>query len=133
MMHHGILEHYTGQNQLDPGYVIDDYETVAHDFTEAGLNIMFTGHYHANDIVSRTDGDKILYDIETGSMVTAPIPYRIITLKGSIAGYHDKIYYPYCLSTSRRPRPADLCQRIPFRSPGRVYRFRDFATALLTA
>jgi 3',5'-cyclic AMP phosphodiesterase CpdA len=83
MMHHGILEHYTGQNQLDPGYVIDDYETVAQDFTEAGLNIVFTGHYHANDIVSRTDGDKILYDIETGSMVTAPIPYRIITLKGT--------------------------------------------------
>jgi hypothetical protein len=83
MMHHGILEHYTGQNQLDPGYVIDDYVSVAHDFTEAGLHIMFTGHYHANDIVSRTDGDKILYDIETGSMVTAPIPYRLITLTGS--------------------------------------------------
>jgi len=83
MMHHGILEHYTGQNQLDPGYVIDDYETTAHDFTIAGLTIMLTGHYHANDIVSRTDGDKVLYDIETGSMVTAPSPYRIITLQGN--------------------------------------------------
>ena len=83
MMHHGMVEHYTGQNQLDPGYVIDDYETVAHAFTQAGLHIIFTGHYHANDITSRADGDKILYDIETGSMVTAPSPYRIITLKGS--------------------------------------------------
>ena len=83
MMHHGIVEHYTGQNQLDPGYVIDDYETVAHEFTQAGLSVMFTGHYHANDITSRADGDKILYDIETGSMVTAPVPYRIITVKGN--------------------------------------------------
>ena len=83
MMHHGILEHYTGQNQLDPGYVVDDYETIAHDFTMAGLSIMFTGHYHANDITSRTDGDKILYDIETGSMVTPPSPYRIINVKGN--------------------------------------------------
>lgn len=82
MMHHGILEHYTGQNQLDPGYVIDDYEKTAHDFTLAGLSIMFTGHYHANDITSRKDGDKILYDIETGSMVTAPSPYRIINIAG---------------------------------------------------
>ncbi len=82
MMHHGIVEHYTGQNQLDPGYVIDDYENIAHDFTVAGLSIMFTGHYHANDITSRADGDKTLYDIETGSMVTAPIPYRIITISG---------------------------------------------------
>jgi 3',5'-cyclic AMP phosphodiesterase CpdA len=83
MMHHGIVEHYTGQNQLDPGYVIDDYESVVHDFTNAGLRIVFTGHYHANDITSRQDGNNILYDIETGSMVTAPSPYRIITIKGN--------------------------------------------------
>lgn len=81
MMHHGIVEHYTGQNQLDPGYVIDDYENIAHAFTEAGLSIMFTGHYHANDITSRQDGNNILYDIETGSMVTAPVPYRMITVR----------------------------------------------------
>ncbi|MFI5156105.1 MAG: metallophosphoesterase family protein [Chitinophagales bacterium] len=82
MMHHGILEHYYGQNQLDPGYVIDDYESVAHDFTMAGLSIVFTGHYHANDITSRQDGDKTLYDIETGSMVTPPSPYRMISIRG---------------------------------------------------
>jgi len=83
MMHHGIMEHYAGQNQLDPGYVVDDNESIAHDFTMAGLSFMFTGHYHANDITSRSDGDKILYDIETGSMVTPPSPYRIITVKGT--------------------------------------------------
>ena len=82
MMHHGMVEHYAGQNQLDPGYVIDDYETIAHEFTTAGLSIIFTGHYHANDVTSRTDGDNILYDIETGSMVTAPSPYRIVTVDG---------------------------------------------------
>ena len=83
MMHHGIVEHYAGQNQLDPGYVIDDYENVVHNFTMAGLSVVFTGHYHANDITSRQDGNKILYDIETGSMVTAPIPYRLITIRGN--------------------------------------------------
>ncbi len=83
MMHHGILEHFIGQNQLDPGYVVDDYETLAHDFSAAGMNIVFTGHYHANDITSRTEGKNILYDIETGSMVTPPSPYRIITIKGA--------------------------------------------------
>ena len=83
MMHHGLVEHYTGQNQLDPGYVIDDYENISSDFMMAGLSVIFTGHYHANDITSRTVGDKILYDIETGSMVTAPIPYRIITVRGT--------------------------------------------------
>jgi 3',5'-cyclic AMP phosphodiesterase CpdA len=83
MMHHGIMEHYIGQNQLDPGYVVDDYETIAHEFTMAGLSIMFTGHYHANDITSRADGNKILYDIETGSLVTPISPFRIITIQGT--------------------------------------------------
>jgi hypothetical protein len=47
----------------------------------AGLKVMFTGHYHANDItmLGGENGDA-LYDIETGSLVTPPSPFRIITL-----------------------------------------------------
>jgi hypothetical protein len=26
MMHHNLIEHYAGQSQLDPGYVIDDFD-----------------------------------------------------------------------------------------------------------
>ncbi|PWT73312.1 MAG: metallophosphoesterase [Bacteroidetes bacterium] len=81
MMHHGILEHYTGQNQLDPGYVTDDYQNISSKFMSAGLKVMFTGHYHANDITSKDEGGNTLYDIETGSMVTAPIPYRIVNIQ----------------------------------------------------
>jgi hypothetical protein len=39
---------------------------------------MFTGHYHANDITSRDFQTSTLYDIETGSTVTAPCPYRTV-------------------------------------------------------
>jgi hypothetical protein len=81
MMHHNLIEHYAGQSQLDPGYVIDDWENVANTLADAGLKIIFTGHYHANDISSYSHNNKVLYDIETGSLVTAPCPYRIITMK----------------------------------------------------
>lgn len=83
MMHHNLIEHYAGQSQLDPGYVTENRETVADEFRNAGMSIIFTGHYHANDVSRRTTGDKELYDIETGSLVTAPIPYRMLTLKGN--------------------------------------------------
>jgi predicted phosphodiesterase len=83
MMHHNLIEHYAGQTQLDPGYVTEDWESVSDQFMAAGMSIIFTGHYHANDITRRVTGDKELYDIETGSLVTAPIPYRMITLKGN--------------------------------------------------
>jgi 3',5'-cyclic AMP phosphodiesterase CpdA len=80
MMHHNMIEHYVGQTQLDPGYVTDNWETEADQFMNAGMSVIFTGHYHANDITQRVTGDKELFDIETGSLVTAPIPYRIITM-----------------------------------------------------
>ena len=79
MMHHNLIEHYTGQSQLDPGYVIDNYEQVANTLMDAGLKIIFTGHYHASDISSYEHNGNKLFDIETGSLVTAPIPYRIVT------------------------------------------------------
>ncbi|HTE09397.1 MAG TPA: metallophosphoesterase [Chitinophagaceae bacterium] len=81
MMHHNLIEHYAGQSQLDPGYVIDDWQNVANTLADAGLKIIFTGHYHANDISSYTHNGNELIDIETGSLVTAPSPYRFVTIK----------------------------------------------------
>jgi len=80
MMHHGIMEHYAGQGELDPGYVTDNWETNADALIDAGLRVMFTGHYHANDITMRAKGNNALFDIETGSLVTPPSPFRIISM-----------------------------------------------------
>jgi hypothetical protein len=46
----------------------------------AGLRVIFTGHYHANDIAEFTNDGKTLYDIQTGSLVTPLSPYRIMKL-----------------------------------------------------
>lgn len=81
MMHHNLIEHYAGQSQLDPGYVVDDWQNVVNTLMDAGLKIIFTGHYHANDISAYSHNGHELFDIETGSLVTAPIPYRIVTMK----------------------------------------------------
>ncbi len=81
MMHHNLIEHYAGQSQLDPGYVVDNWQTNVNTLIAAGLKIIFTGHYHANDITSYANNGKKLTDIQTGSLVTAPIPYRIIMMK----------------------------------------------------
>jgi len=81
MMHHNLIEHYAGQSQLDPGYVVDDWQTNVNTLMAAGLKIIFTGHYHANDITGYENNGKKLTDIQTGSLVTAPIPYRIIMMK----------------------------------------------------
>lgn len=81
MMHHGILEHYAGQKALFPEYVLDDYQTVSRVFAAYGMNVVFTGHYHAQDVVQASFNPGRLFDIETGSAVTFPCPYRLLSLE----------------------------------------------------
>jgi 3',5'-cyclic AMP phosphodiesterase CpdA len=81
MMHHGILEHFSGQKTLFPDYVIDDYTNVASLFAAGGMKAVFTGHFHAQDVAKGTFNGNTLYDIETGSSVTYPCPYRVLDLE----------------------------------------------------
>ncbi len=81
-MHHGILEHYPFNLKFYSEYLIDNHETFKERLSNAGVKMVFTGHFHAQDITAQTiqSSGKTLYDIETGSLVTAPCPYRIIEL-----------------------------------------------------
>jgi DNA repair exonuclease SbcCD nuclease subunit len=80
MMHHGLMEHFVGQKTLFPQYVVDNYQTVASLFASYGMKLVFTGHFHAQDIVQGTFNGNTIYDIETGSTVTYPCPYRLMDL-----------------------------------------------------
>lgn len=80
MMHHGMVEHFAGQSAMFSEYVIADWKNVSSALADSGMNVVFTGHFHAQDIAKATGKKGYIYDIETGSTVTAPCPYRIATL-----------------------------------------------------
>jgi 3',5'-cyclic AMP phosphodiesterase CpdA len=80
MMHHGIIEHFMGESVMFPDYLVDNWGTRADDLMQAGLKVIFTGHFHANDATQRVSGNLTLTDIETGSPVIWESPYRIINL-----------------------------------------------------
>ncbi|MFO7932816.1 MAG: metallophosphoesterase [Bacteroidales bacterium] len=83
MMHHGVLEHFRGQNRYFNEYVVNDHRKVSRMLAENGIRVVFTGHYHANDITLKEWSDgSVLYDVETGSLVTFPCPIRKIKLAG---------------------------------------------------
>ena len=93
IQHHGITEHYTGQSTAFAEYVIDDWQAVSITLANAGLRMVFTGHYHANDITESTpgaDGLPTLFDIETGSLVTYPSPVRFVSLTEKAAAIHTE-------------------------------------------
>ncbi len=81
MMHHGLMEHYQGQNMVDPGYVVTNSDDDINSLINAGLKMILTGHYHATDITKKTlENGKFVFDVETGSTVTYPCTYRMLTI-----------------------------------------------------
>ncbi|MCS7090845.1 MAG: esterase-like activity of phytase family protein [Verrucomicrobiota bacterium] len=80
MVHHNVLEHFPGQKGLFPDYVLDNFETVQAEWARFGLRIVFTGHFHAQDIARVEHPAGTLFDVQTGSLVTYPSPYRMVTL-----------------------------------------------------
>ncbi len=81
MMHHGVVEHWDGQAKLHPEYLVEDHPFVGELLASYGVRLVFTGHYHAQDVARADYGEAgFLYDVETGSLATAPCPVRYCEL-----------------------------------------------------
>lgn len=84
MMHHGLVEHFMYQSQFFAQYLVYDWNRLANLFADHGVEIIFTGHFHANDIARLTSSKgNTIYDIETGSLSAYPFPYRLAELSDS--------------------------------------------------
>lgn len=81
MCHHGIVEHFKGQADIFAPYLVEDYDTIANTLADAGMEYVFTGHFHAQDVATKTtpSGNKIM-DIMTGSSVSYPSPIRYVEI-----------------------------------------------------
>ncbi|MBN1652510.1 MAG: metallophosphoesterase [Deltaproteobacteria bacterium] len=85
-MHHNLVEHFTEQSKLPllgDEYVVDDWMQVSRRVAEAGLRLVFSGHYHAQDITKQSwqESDLFLFDVETGSLITYPDPFRKVSIE----------------------------------------------------
>lgn len=79
MVHHNVIEHIPGQanHPLGRRYILENAPVLQKILRAAGVNLVFTGHLHTQDI-AYNDG---IYDITTGSLVSYPHPYRILHLR----------------------------------------------------
>lgn len=80
--HHGLVEHFSMEEELMSMYLVDNYDCLAQEYADAGMSVVFTGHMHALDIAATTtESGNTLYDVETGSALTYPSPMRFVTLR----------------------------------------------------
>ena len=78
MIHHNVLEHLPGQakHPLGKRYILQNREALIHRLQAGGVNLILTGHLHVQDIVQESG----LWEVTTGSLVSYPHPYRILTV-----------------------------------------------------
>jgi hypothetical protein len=82
--------------------VLDHYAEVAAMYAHYRLHVVFSGHFHSQDITLRRYPQKgFLYDIETGSLVTYPCALREVrvTDQGRM-----RITTDYITATRSHPR-----------------------------
>ncbi len=78
MMHHGIVSHFNWQDKVMKEYLVDNWRKLAQKIAKMGIKVCFTGHFHSQDV----SGKYGLTDMETGSTVSYPHPYRLIEVDG---------------------------------------------------
>lgn len=76
-MHHGMIPHTPLQESLFRDYWIENGVQAASMLRAAGLSVIFTGHFHAQEIVGRSFNGRTLHDIKTASLVTYPCAVRL--------------------------------------------------------
>ncbi|MEN9234337.1 MAG: metallophosphoesterase [Gloeomargarita sp. DG_1_5_bins_55] len=77
MVHHNICEHLPNQSRsiLGQRYLLDNRLELQQLLKKHGINLVFTGHLHVQDIAEE-DG---FFDVTTGSLVSYPHAYRLVT------------------------------------------------------
>ncbi|MEA5468857.1 metallophosphoesterase [Spirulina sp. 06S082] len=76
MIHHNVIEHLPDQSQHPMGkrYMLDNAPILLEKLRKAGVQLIFSGHLHVQDIAEQAG----IYDIVTGSTVGYPHPYRLL-------------------------------------------------------
>jgi predicted MPP superfamily phosphohydrolase len=87
MMHHPLIPHFTGVDNFVETAVVANYETVRNALADAGVKVVFTGHFHTSDIAMDKNADlsRDIYDVNTGSLISYPCDYRVVTLSNDLS------------------------------------------------
>jgi len=85
VMHHNFIKH---SERLYKGYVLDNSDDVVPLFDQLGLNMVLSGHMHAQSIKMTEQTNNTIYDIVTPAMSIYPMSYGVIDYeKGSGFSY----------------------------------------------
>ena len=86
LMHHQATNHFNMEDEMTPSYIANTttgypaLETLQSRLLAAGIEVVFTGHFHMTSIKHTLNAGTQLYDVGTGSLSSYPSPIRWVTL-----------------------------------------------------
>ena len=86
MMHHPLFPHILGADMYVSSATVANYETVRNSLADAGVRVVLSGHFHTSDIAKDWNEEltKEIYDVNTGSTISYPCDYRVMTLSANM-------------------------------------------------
>lgn len=86
MMHHPLIPHVTNAESLVPTYVVSNHDYIRNALIDAGIKVIFTGHFHTSDIAKDYNDEitKEIFDVNTGSLISYPCDYREVTISDDL-------------------------------------------------
>lgn len=87
MMHHPLIPHFSGVDNFVSTAVVGNYKTVRNALADAGIRVVFTGHFHTSDIAKDWNADmsREIFDVNTGSLISYPCDYREVTMSADFS------------------------------------------------
>ncbi len=111
MMHHSIAPHMDLEISLFQPFLLNEYVDAAEAFASWGIDYVFTGHLHTNDIASVVNDDgQVVYDVETSSVADFPCTYREVEIKTYADGRNEL-----------KADTVDFDAEVPFTWNGKTY------------
>ena len=87
MIHHALVPHFIGVDKIVNYAFVNDYENVRNRLADAGVRVVFTGHFHSSDIAKDYNADlsEHIFDVSTGSTISYPCDFRELTLNADMS------------------------------------------------
>ncbi|QZE14118.1 metallophosphoesterase [Halosquirtibacter laminarini] len=81
-MHGSLVDSFQDESKYFPNNLMENANSIANTLADLGIKVVFTSHNHIQDITEFTsDNGNRLTQVQTGSLMAYPNPFRIVELK----------------------------------------------------
>ncbi|MBR1551403.1 MAG: metallophosphoesterase [Muribaculaceae bacterium] len=90
LLHHHLVPHFDKEETLVSPYVLENAASVQRQLLDAGVRLVFTGHFHVQDVarIFNDEHTDSLTEVSSGALVGYPHPFRTVDFNTDFTQAH---------------------------------------------